>query len=113
MRAGQLKKRITIQTRSNSVDTVGGQSTLWSDLLTTWASLTPSGGRELVAAQAMHLDQPSTIVMRWQTALSLPLNVAAMRILYGTRIFNIHGYQNMDERNVELTLICTEGMNDG
>jgi SPP1 family predicted phage head-tail adaptor len=113
MRAGALRRRVSFQTRDTGLDGVGGQAVTWTTLLTTWVDMTPSVGKELIAAQAMHLSNPSTITARWQTALSVPTVVAAMRILYGARVFDIHSYQNTDERNRELVLIATEGMSDG
>jgi SPP1 family predicted phage head-tail adaptor len=113
IRAGTLRKRITFQTRSTTQDAVGGQSVTWSDLLTTWASLEPSAGRELMSAQAMNVEQPTTITVRWQSELSNFRAVAAMRVVYGSRIFNIHSSQNQEERNRILVLIASEGLNDG
>jgi SPP1 family predicted phage head-tail adaptor len=113
MRAGALRRRATLQVRSTAVDTAGGQLTVWTDLYTVWCSLEPSSGRELHAAQVMQLEQPMTVMLRWQQELSDPKVVAAMRLVYNGRLFNIHSCQNTNERNRELTLIATEGLNDG
>lgn len=110
---GRLSRRITLQQQSTSVDSYGQQFITWADVATVWASLEPSVGRELVAAQAMRLDQPTTITIRWQSAFASPRAVAAMRAVYKGRTFNIHSVENEDERNVLLTLIASEGLNDG
>ncbi|HCZ15773.1 MAG TPA: head-tail adaptor, partial [Candidatus Accumulibacter sp.] len=47
--AGTLRKRITLQQQSLSVDSYGQQVITWTDVATVWASLEPSVGRELVA----------------------------------------------------------------
>ena len=39
--------------------------------------------------------------------------LATMRIVYGSRIFNIHDSENMEERNRIIVLSASEGMNDG
>ena len=111
--AGTLRKRITLQQQSTSVDTYGQQITTWTDVATVWASIEPSVGRELMAAQAVRLDQPTTITMRWQSAFASPKAVAAMRVVYNGRIFNIYSVENEDERNRMLTLLASEGLNDG
>ncbi len=111
--AGTLRKRITLQQQSPSVDSYGQQITTWSDVATVWASVEPSVGRELIAAQAVSLDQPTTITLRWQPALANPKAVAAMRAVYNGRIFNIHSVENEAERNTLLTLLASEGLNDG
>ena len=111
--AGTLRKRITLQQQSLSVDSYGQQVITWTDVATVWASLEPSVGRELVAAQAVRLDQPTTITIRWQPSFASPRTVAAMRAVYNGRTFNIHSVENEDERNVLLTLSASEGLNDG
>lgn len=111
--AGTLRKRITLQQQSTSVDTYGQQIATWTDVATVWASVEPSVGRELMAAQAVSLDQPTTITIRWQPAFASPKAVAAMRVVYNGRIFNIHSVENEDERNRMLTLLASEGLNDG
>jgi len=113
MRVGTLRKRVMVQARSVTQDSFGGQSSAWVDVAPAWAEIIPSVGRELVAAQAMRIDAPSTITMRWRSEFADPKALAAMRIVYGTRIFNIHSSANMEERNRYLTLICSEGLNNG
>ena len=113
LRAGTLRHRITLQQRSTAQDSVGGQSVTWSDVATVWASIEPSGGKELMAAQAMNIGIPSTITMRWQSLFSNPKALAAMRVIYGSRLFNIHASNNPEERNRVLVLLCSEGLNDG
>ena len=111
--AGTLNKRITIQQQISSVDSYGQPVSTWTDVATVWASIEPSVGRELMAAQAVSLDQPTTIVIRWQPLFASPKAVAAMRVVYNSRIFNLHSIQNESERNAVLTLLASEGLNDG
>ena len=111
--SGTLRHRITLQRRSTSVDSFGAQSTSWVTAAVVWASIESSAGKELMAAQAMAIDQPATITLRWQPMFADPKAVAALRILYGTRIFNIHSSNNPEERNRVLVLLCSEGLNDG
>ena len=113
LRAGTLNRRVTFQSRSATPDAEGGQSIAWNVVAVVWASIEPSVGKELVAAQSMNIDQPSTITLRWQSALSDPKAVCAMRIVYGSRIFNIHSAMNQEERNRALVLIASEGLNNG
>ena len=111
--AGMLRKRITLQQQSQTVDSYGQQISTWIDVATVWASIEPSVGRELMAAQAVSLDQPMTITIRWQPIFASPRAVAAMRAIYNGRIFNIHSVQNESEQNALLTLIASEGLTDG
>ena len=113
IRSGDLRRRITLQSRDLTVDAYGGQATTWSDVATVWAAIEPSGGRELLSAQAMQIDQPVTVTMRWQSIFDDPKAVAAMRFVYRGRYFNIHGVANESERDRVLTLIASEGLNKG
>jgi len=112
-KAGDFRHRVTIQRRSTTIDAVGGQSNVWTDVATVWAIIEPASGRELLAAQAMQLDQPATITLRYQPQFSDPKTMAAMRAVYGSRIFNIASVQNAEERNRILVMTCSEGLNDG
>lgn len=113
IRAGQLTRRITLQQQSQSLDSYGQQITTWTDVATVWASIEPSVGRELMAAQAVSLEQPTTITLRWQPLFGNPEAVAAMRAVYNGRLFNLHSVENEAERNTLLTLVASEGLNDG
>jgi len=113
LRSGPLQKRITLQRQSPTVDSYGQQIDTWEDVATVWASIEPSVGRELVAAQAIQLDQPKTIRMRWQSIFADPKAVSALRIVYNERIFNIHSVANKGEQNVLLTLLVSEGLTHG
>lgn len=117
MRAGDLRRRITIQLKGTAADTFGQASTSWTDFLTCWAAISPLSGRELVTAQAINAEITHQISIRYLESLANPMQVAAMRIVYQnggvTRYFNVLSSQNVDERNRELLLSASEGLNLG
>lgn len=114
MRAGQLRRQITIESRATSVDAdYGGQSTTWSTTATVWADIQPLSGRELFAAQQFGSEVSHVITVRYQSMFDDPKAVAAMRVNYNGRYFNIHACINTDERNREVQLMASEGLNDG
>lgn len=113
LRSGPLKKRITLQRQSQAVDGYGQPIEAWVDVATVWASIEPSVGRELFAAQTLNLDQPKTVRMRWQPIFDDPKAVSAMRIVYNDRIFNIKSVANKGEQNCLLTLLVSEGLTHG
>ena len=112
-KSGDLRRSIQIQQRSATIDSVGGQSTTWTTVATVWADIQPLSGRELMAAQEVQAEVSHTISIRYQPLFSDPKAMAAMRVLYGTRIFNISASMNVDERNRLITLMANEGLNDG
>lgn len=113
MRSGDLRHRVTFQRRSTVTDSFGAQSETWTDVATAWADISPLSGRELLAAQAVNVEISHTVTIRYQAQFAGPKAVAAMRIVYGDRIFNIHSSLDVDERHRELKLTCSEGLNNG
>jgi SPP1 family predicted phage head-tail adaptor len=118
MRAGELRHRIKLQVPASGDDSFGEPLTGWVNVFATpdgkiAAGVEPLAGRELVAAQAIQVEVSHKITVRYQPALASPKLVATMRALYGTRVFSIGGALNIDERNREITLLATEGVNNG
>lgn len=113
MRSGALGQRITLQQRTVAQDPTGGQLAIWTDVATVWAEVTPLSGRELIAAQAVASETSHQVTMRWQPAFADPKAVAALRVIFNGRHFNINASINEDERNRTLMLLVAEGVNDG
>lgn len=108
MQAGKLRKRIEIQRRSTTQDGYGQPLTTWTTEITTQADFEPLNGRELVAAQAVQSEVTHTVTIRYRPGIT-----PAMRISYAGRFFNIHAVLDEAERRRMLTLLCSEGLNDG
>jgi SPP1 family predicted phage head-tail adaptor len=113
MQAGKLRKTIVFQKRDPVTDTHGGQVTTWSDVAQVRAEVMPLTGREALAAQSFQGELTHQITVRYSAFLAEPLEVAKMRILYGTRVFNIRSAINQEETNRMVILLVTEGLNDG
>lgn len=113
MRAGDLRRRVTIQQRNTSTDELGQPTTDWADVATVWADVSPLSGRELLAAQAARAQINGTVTIRFQQQFSDPVAMAARRILYGSRIFNITSSRDIDELHQYIELSYAEGANDG
>lgn len=109
MRAGELRRRVTIQQRVTTQDTFGGQSQTWTDFAANVpAAIDPLSGRELMTAQATQSEVSHRITIRY-----LPGVTAAMRIVYQGRYFNISAVMNIEERNREMQILASEGLNNG
>ena len=113
IRAGQLNRRITLQRQSNVQDSYGGPVRTWLNVATIWADIQPLTGRELESAQRMASEVSHQIVVRYQAIFADTRQVAGYRALYRSRIFNIHAALNEDESNVLVTLLASEGLDDG
>lgn len=113
MRAGDTRRRITIQQRSTAQDSAGGQVNTWTDVMTVWAKIEPLSGRELMTAQSVKSEVTHTITLRYQALFADPTEVATLRGVYNGRVFNFHASMNIEERNREVQIPASEGMNNG
>jgi SPP1 family predicted phage head-tail adaptor len=111
--AGQLRKRVTIQQRASTQDAFGQQAITWTDLATVWAHIESLSGGQLARAQSIYSETTHQVTVRWQSTLNDIKKVGSYRILYGTRIFDIGGDLNVDERNRVVMLLAREGLNEG
>jgi SPP1 family predicted phage head-tail adaptor len=109
MRAGQLRHLVTVQSRSTTPDTYGEPAQTWSSLYADQpASIEPLSGRELLNAQAIQSDVTHRLRMRYVSGVE-----TKHRILFGSRVFDIRAVRNVDERGIELEILCTEGASAG
>ncbi|MDN8617870.1 phage head closure protein [Variovorax ginsengisoli] len=118
MRAGALRRRVDLQTRAKARDAYGQQSSIWTDSMTgVPADIQSLTGRAREAAQAVYTEVTHLIVLRYSDLLADPVKVATMRAVYRNgsvaRYFNIGAAINVDERNREINLYVSEGLNDG
>lgn len=113
MRIGKLQQRITIQSRTASLDAYGQEQNSWSTVATVWASVEPIGGKERLRTFAMDSMLTHTVTVRYSADLMPPKEAAAWRILYGSRIFNITAAMDVDSAHKQIVFECNEGPADG
>lgn len=101
MRAGRLKKRITIEQRIPGSDFAKEES--WTDFVTVNAAVEPLRGRELIAAQQMQSEVTARIVVRHISGIR-----PDMRIRHEGRYFEILSIIDVEEQHEELNLMVTE-----
>lgn len=113
MRAGDMRRRLTIQVRGTTQDTFNQQVTTWTDVATVWADIQTLTGKELLAAAATQTQLTHIVRIRYQAQFANPKVMAAMRCMYGTRIFNISASIDVDEQHRIIELLCQEGPSNG
>jgi SPP1 family predicted phage head-tail adaptor len=113
MRASELRHFIVFQSRDTGQDTSGQQMVTWTDAFSTWAKIEPLSGRELFAAHGVNSEVTHRITTRYRAEFAVPSDIAAMRVVFNGRFFNLHPSTTMEERNLEVQVMATEGMNDG
>ncbi len=110
--SGALRHRVTIQRPSTTKDRLGGPTRTWIPVATLWADIQPLSGREAVIANRLSAQITHQITVRYQPVFDNPQQVSQMRVLYRSRIFNIHSALNDDEQRVALILLVSEGLDD-
>lgn len=118
MRIGDLRRRVDIQQRDLSRDSFGQQVTTWTNALTgVPCEVRVLSGRELMAAAAINAEVTHEIRLRYHSLLADPVKVASYRAVYVndgvTRYFNLSAPTNTEERNRELIIQASEGLNQG
>jgi SPP1 family predicted phage head-tail adaptor len=108
MRAGKLRHRVILQSRSDTQDETGSAVPAWANVATVYAAVEPLRGRELLTAQSINSEVTGTIRMRYRAGID-----ASMRATYGGKTYNIVAVVNPEERNIELLLYTSQGLNDG
>lgn len=103
MNPGDLNKRITIQTKTSVADGIGGFNDTVATFCETWAGIWPVSGKEIVSNQQLVGQVSHRVRIRYRSGVT-----SAMKILYGTRTFNISSVVDPNEAHEWLDLICLE-----
>jgi SPP1 family predicted phage head-tail adaptor len=92
--ASRLSQRVTIEQKQTQADELGGQQVSWVPLATVFAQVTPlrSGGRERIAADQVRAVAGYRVQLRRRDDLD-----ASMRLVWNSRILNIHSLHDMGE----------------
>lgn len=101
-----MRQRLKLQAPSTTPDGMGGQVTGWTDIATVWGMVGPLTGRELLQAEQVTAVLTHEIDIRYRPGV-----VPKMRIVRqgaGTQVFEIHSVMNLEMRNRQLTLLCSE-----
>lgn len=112
--AGALRHRINIQSRSSTLDSYGHEINTWTDVLANVpASVEPISGNEKLRAPASASQLSHRVTVRYHSEFSDPASMAAWRIVFGARIFNISSVRILDEKNAWVVIDCIEGSING
>ena len=104
MRSGSLRHYVTIQKVTVTQDSDTGEpSESWSTLAQVWAAVEPLSGREFMNAQQVESQITHRVRIRARDDVT-----PDMRISHDSRTLNIESVINIEERDRELHLMCTE-----
>ena len=105
MRAGRLRKRAMIQKPvAAAADALNEKTFTWTDEEKIWVGILPQSGREFYRAQQVNTQITHLVSARYRTGLDATKRL----VLEGSRVLDIAGVVNVDERGRELILTCVE-----
>ena len=105
MRIGDLKKRIVLQSVTETPDAMGGMTQVWADVAEVWAAIWPASAREYMAAQSNVMSVSHRIRIRYRSDIT-----SAWRIYYTAagKYYNIVSIIDPNMRHWVLDLMCLE-----
>jgi SPP1 family predicted phage head-tail adaptor len=105
MRAGSLRSVVSIETPSVSQSGTGSYETAsWSTFAAGLrADIDERPGRESIEAGQVNPQRPVRVTIRYLAGVT-----TEMRVLFGTRVLQIVGIQDLDQRRRALLLTCLE-----
>ena len=99
---GEMRQRIALQAKSIT-KSEGIPLESWITVATVWAAVSDISGKEYFQAGAMQSEVTTRIRIRYQTGIN-----SSMRVLYGSRVFQILSVIDKDERHRVIELMCKE-----
>jgi SPP1 family predicted phage head-tail adaptor len=113
LRAGELRQRVTVQTRTETSDGHDGLIESWANLRPRIAArIRPLLGRDLERAQQTDPRVSHELTLRYWRAYATDLDGGRARVVYhdiADRTFELVGPPvDVDERHVELQILCRE-----
>lgn len=100
MRAGALRHLVTFQTPSTSQDEAGQPTLTWTEHSKAWASILHKSG-----AETLRGDRDTSIVEASIRVNRRPGIDPSMRVVFGTRVYEIKAVLQDDERLDRLDLV--------
>lgn len=110
--AGDLNQLVTILAPPTSGGDGYGQDPTgaWPPVVTVWASVKQTQGRESPNADRMKAVSTIEVEMR-HLGTTIPQPTAINRLMYRSRTFAIESVANVEERDYLLRLVCKEVVN--
>jgi len=99
--AGQMDRRITIQTFSETTDSFGQEVKSFSTLASVWANVVEKVGSEGEDGEMIAATKKVEFVIRYRTDVN-----EEMRISYNSNTYKIQAIQSADARKAFLKIVC-------
>lgn len=107
MRSGQLRHFITIKTPQESKNSYGEKTFSYIDFLHCWSDAKPIKTTERFVSSRLNTEVNYQFRIRYVDGVE-----HNMRVIFGTRVFDIDSILNVNERNRELIILASEVFDD-
>jgi SPP1 family predicted phage head-tail adaptor len=101
--AGSYRHVITFQSPSTTENEYGEPTQDWVDFATVRAGIYPISGKDYISAVELNSEISHKVNIRYYPGIT-----PNMRIVFGSRIFQIIAVMNFQEWNKELQIVCKE-----
>ena len=102
MRAGELRHRVEIQSKSVTRNDLGEEVITWNTVATVWAAVVPVFGSEAVDNSAREATATHQVRIRRRTDVT-----PVMRVVYGAKEFDVQHVAD-DNKPGLMVLSCKE-----
>lgn len=106
LETGKLTDRITVQSFTQSRDSFGQPIETWYDLVSLWAWVKYTSGKEFMSA-GQQAETQASMRIRYRTDID-----TSMRVSFNAKLFNIKAVLPSAERDY-VDLVVSEGLNNG
>ena len=106
MKAGLLRRNLAYQQKTQVRDSFGQPQDTWATVAQFWSAIRNPTGREALNAQQMKAELSHVITTRFSP--STPILPTGRFVTADNRVFNIAYVLNVDERNRQIDVGCTE-----
>ena len=116
MAVGRMRERLELQSYSRSTDGGGGAALSWSKVATIYADIQPQSASESMHGRENEMREVARhkIIIRYRKDLTHANRLVQSYTRFdgssATRVFNIKGVVNVDNRFKFLELLCEEGV---
>lgn len=116
IRAGQLRDRVLVQSRTDVKDSAGGFSPVWRDVDKEWVDAQPmigGGGSELVVGDVLIAVTMYRVTMRFRTDITVQHRLLLIDPPNADLPLNILSINDPDGKKNHLILVCQSGETSG
>lgn len=103
MQAGKLNRRVSIQARTVTYNTMNEEVEAWAHSFYTWAQVVTTGGGEFYAAQRLNSEVSAVFNVRYDKDITI-----YHRINYGGRTFDILSVNDVDGGRKKMQIAAKE-----